>query len=147
MARVTPQWRNHSRKDCDAINKTENFSLLTIRLVIRPNHTRGVKLGAFIKTQRSVRMGPKSIAFDGYIFLALQNQPVLRFIPLAVLVALSTIFVAYSQGDSSNRANDKDPMVNATKGSKGSDKSSPIATTEDNFPQAYTNLRFDAIIK
>lgn len=31
--------------------------------------------------------------------------------------------------------------------SKQAVESSPIVVTEDNFPQAYTNMRFDAIIK
>ena len=31
--------------------------------------------------------------------------------------------------------------------SKQAVESSPIIVTEDNFPQAYTNMRFDAIIK
>ena len=71
----------------------------------------------------------------------------LRFIPFAILVPLSTMFVACSQGDVSNRSNDKAPVVSAANESEVSDKSSPILVTEDNFPQAYTNLRFDAIIK
>ena len=69
-----------------------------------------------------------------------------RFIPFAILIPLSIFFVACSKGDISNVPDDQAQVADTSKGNEISDDSSPITVTEDNFPQAYTNLRFDAII-
>ena len=69
-----------------------------------------------------------------------------RFVPFALLIPLSTLFVSCSKGDMSNTPNPQAQVVDASEGSVVIDNASPIIVTEDNFPQAYTNLRFDAII-
>lgn len=69
-----------------------------------------------------------------------------RFVPFALLIPLSTLFVSCSKGDMSNTPNPQAQVIDASKGSVVTDNASPIIVTEDNFPQAYTNLRFDAII-
>ena len=67
--------------------------------------------------------------------------------PFALLIPLSTLFVACSKGDVSNTPNQQEQVVDASKESDDNDDSSPIIVTEDNFPQAYTNLRFASIVK
>jgi hypothetical protein len=69
-----------------------------------------------------------------------------RFVPFALLIPLSTLFVSCSKGDMSNTPNPQAQVVDASEGSVVTDNASTIIVTEDNFPQAYTNLRFDAII-
>ena len=70
-----------------------------------------------------------------------------HLVPFALLIPLSTLFVACSKGDVSNTPNQQAQVVDASKGSDVNDDSSPIIVTEDNFPQAYTNLRFASIVK
>ena len=52
-----------------------------------------------------------------------------------------------SSGDLSNSVNEEAGVVSDGKEKEQTEKSSPIVVTEENFPQAYTNMRFDAIIK
>ena len=52
-----------------------------------------------------------------------------------------------NNGDFSNSANKEASVVNASQEKEQASKSSPIVVTEENFPQAYTNLRFDAILQ
>ena len=52
-----------------------------------------------------------------------------------------------SSGDLSSSGKEEAGVVSEGKEKVQADKSSPIVVTEENFPQAYSNLRFDAIIK
>lgn len=52
-----------------------------------------------------------------------------------------------SSGDLSSSGKEEAGVVSEGKEEEQADKSSPIVVTEENFPQAYSNLRFDAIIK
>ena len=52
-----------------------------------------------------------------------------------------------NNGDFSNSVNKEASIVNASQEKERAEKPSPIVVTEENFPQAYTNMRFDAIIK
>lgn len=52
-----------------------------------------------------------------------------------------------NNGDFSNSANKEPNIVNASQEKERAEKISPIVVTEENFPQAYTNLRFDAILQ
>ena len=52
-----------------------------------------------------------------------------------------------SGGDLSNSGKEEAVVVSEGKEKEQAEKSSPIVVTEENFPQAYSNLRFDAIIK
>lgn len=52
-----------------------------------------------------------------------------------------------NNGDFSNSANKEPSIVNASQEKERTKKTSPIVVTEENFPQAYTNLRFDAILQ
>ena len=70
-----------------------------------------------------------------------------RFISLAIIIPLSTLTVACSNSETANQAKEQIIAGDTSQDSKQAAESSPIIVTEDNFPQAYTNLRFDAIIK
>ena len=70
-----------------------------------------------------------------------------HLVPFALLIPLSTLFVACSKGDMSNTPNQQAQVADASNGGDVNEDSSPIIVTEDNFPQAYTNLRFASIVK
>lgn len=65
-----------------------------------------------------------------------------------LLVGTLSVFTAScsnSGGDLSNPGNQEAEVV--SEGKEQDKESSPIVVTEENFPQAYSNMRFDAIIK
>ena len=81
-----------------------------------------------------------------------------RFLPLAILTPLSALCVGsiaqanHVSPDAVNgfavtAVNLHDKNISSIDGQNVADASSPIIVTEDNFPQAYSNLRFDNIIK
>ena len=82
-----------------------------------------------------------------------------RFLPLALLIPLSAFgFEAVANAhhhalvDAASYLNksehvQQDNIIASMKDSDRAVQSMPIVVTEDNFPQAYSNLRFDAIIK
>ena len=82
-----------------------------------------------------------------------------RFLPLALLTTLSAFCFEASASAHHHVSVDagtglskiENVQYNSIIASNGAvdkpDQSSPIVVTEDNFPQAYSNLRFDAIIK
>ena len=63
-----------------------------------------------------------------------------HLVPFTILIPLSTLVVACSKGDVSNTPNQQVQVVDASKESDVNDDSSQIIVTENNFPQAYTNL-------
>ena len=82
-----------------------------------------------------------------------------RSLPLVLMAPLSALCVEASATvrfhdlvDASNDANQSDlvqqtAVIASNKGDGELSASSAIVVTQDNFPQAYSNLRFDAIIK
>ena len=81
-----------------------------------------------------------------------------RFLPLAILTPLRALCVGsiaqanHVSPDSVNgfavtAVDLHDKNISSIDGQNVADASSPIIVTEDNFPQAYSNLRFDNIIK
>ena len=91
--------------------------------------------------------------------LLIVNLIVMRFLSLALLTPLSAICLnAYAQpnhyhtemeayGLEGINAYEQGKTIASIEGVQIADGSSGIIVTEDNFPQAYSNLRFDAIIK
>lgn len=91
--------------------------------------------------------------------LLIENLIVMRFLSLALLTPLSAICLnAYAQpihyhteieanGLEGINAYEQGKTLASIEGVQIADGSSGIIVTEDNFPQAYSNLRFDAIIK
>ncbi len=91
--------------------------------------------------------------------LLIVNLIVMRFLSLALLTTLSAICLnAYAQpkhyhteieanGLEGINAYEQVKTIASIEGVQIAGGSSGIIVTEDNFPQAYSNLRFDAIIK
>ena len=83
----------------------------------------------------------------------------MRFLSLALLTPLSALCLnAFAQpshfhagiegkGLDEFKAHEQGKTIASIEGIQIADGSSGIIVTEDNFPQAYSNLRFDAIIK
>ena len=85
------------------------------------------------------------------------NFVVVRFLPLALLTPLSAFcFGSIAQANhvspgavkrfNLSYAYSHDKNIARTDGQPIADASSAVIVTEDNFPQAYSNLRFDNII-
>ena len=71
-----------------------------------------------------------------------------KLIASLLLVGTLSVFTAScsnSGGDLSNSGNQEAEVISEEK--EQDKESSPIVVTEENFPQAYSNMRFDAIIK